>query len=218
MSKILTKFPRFSPYIVCFTAALFFAFELMQLHMMNAIAPMVMKEFHLNAVNFGLLSSTYLLADVIFLIPAGIILDKFSSRKVILFAMVLCVLGTFGFAYAPNFPIACIAHFISGIGNAFCFLSCIMLVSRWFNAKKQAFIIGLVITVGMFGGFIAQFPFSALAEALSWRNALVIDGIIGLFILALVWIFVHDNKQAASSSLSSSSSNFFQGLKKIFSK
>ena len=161
MSNILSRKAHYAPYIVCFTAALFFAFELMQLHMMNAIAPMVMKDFQLNATNFGLLSSTYLLADVIFLIPAGIILDKFSSRKVILFAMILCVVGTFGFALAPTFPLACLAHFISGIGNAFCFLSCIMLVSRWFEASKQSFIIGLVITVGMFGGFVAQSPFSA---------------------------------------------------------
>lgn len=215
MSAILNKFPRISPYIVCFTAALFFAFELMQLHMMNAIAPMVMKEFELTATNFGLLSSTYLLADVIFLIPAGIILDKFSTRKVILSAMILCIAGTFGFAYAQNFYIACFAHFISGIGNAFCFLSCIMLVSRWFEAAKQSFIIGLVITVGMFGGFVAQSPFSALAEAFSWRNALILDGLLGVFILALVWVFVHDKAKTISSS-TPATTNLLANLKKCF--
>ncbi|MCH9621873.1 MAG: hypothetical protein S4CHLAM20_13040 [Chlamydiia bacterium] len=215
MNAILNRFPKSAPYIVCFTAALFFAFELMQLHMMNAIAPMLMGDLHLNAANFGILSSTYLLADVIFLIPAGIILDRYSTRKVILGAMILCVIGTFGFALATNFATACFFHFISGIGNAFCFLSCIMLITRWFEPAKQALIIGLVITTGMLGGFLAQSPFSALAEALTWRNALLVDGIIGVGILSLVALFVHD-KVVATNTKKATSLPFMAGLKKSF--
>jgi MFS family permease len=216
MSTMLNKFPRSAPYIVCFTAALFFAFELMQLHMMNAIAPMLMGDLHLNAANFGLLSSTYLLADVIFLIPAGIILDRYSTRKVILAAMILCVVGTFGFAMASSFGVACFFHFISGIGNAFCFLSCIMLVTRWFEPSKQALIIGLVITVGMLGGFLAQSPFSALAEMLSWRNAMIVDGFIGVGILALVGLFVHDKSVQTEKTETPTKAAFLESLKKSF--
>ena len=215
MHTFFKKFPKATPYIVCFTAALFFAYELMQLHMMNAIAPMIMKEFNLNAASLGVLSSTYLLADVIFLIPAGIILDRISTRKVILSAMILCIVGTFGFALTSSFLVACFCHFISGIGNAFCFLSCIMLVARWFAPKKQAFIIGLVITTGMLGGFIAQSPFSALAQALNYRNALLVDGAIGLFILLLVVVFVHDKEKIASNN-KFNSNEFLMGLKKSF--
>jgi predicted MFS family arabinose efflux permease len=214
MNAIIKTFPKLAPYIVCFTAALFFAYELMQLHMLNAIAPMLMDDLNLNAAQVGLLGSTYLLADVFFLIPAGIILDKVSTRKVILVAMILCILGTFGFAVAPNFGCACFAHFISGIGNAFCFLSCIILIARWFSPSKQSLIVGCVITIGMFGGFIAQSPFSALAQALSWRSALFVDGFIGIFVLFLVALFVHDNQ--AVNSDSSPSIPLLQGLKKSF--
>lgn len=215
MFSLLKRFPKQAPYIVCFTAALFFAYELMQLHMMNAIGPVVMKDLKLNAANFGLLSSTYLLADVIFLIPAGIILDRFSTRKVILTAMILCIIGTFGLALAPTFKVACLMHFISGIGNAFCFLSCIMLVTRWFTPSKQALIIGLVITTGMLGGFIAQSPFAKLAEMLTWRNALMVDGIIGVFILALVALFVFDKEKIAPTK-KESLPTFLASLKKCF--
>ena len=200
MQQLLKKIPKAAPFIVCFTAALFFAYELMQFHLMNPISTMVMRDLGLSAANFGWLSSTYLFADVIFLIPAGIILDRFSARKVILTAMILCIAGTFGLGLSTNFAGACFAHFVSGIGNAFCFLSCIMLISRWFPPSKQALIIGLVITTGMFGGFIAQSPFAKLAEMLSWRNALMVDGLIGIGILALVFLFVYDteDKQIAN--------------------
>lgn len=180
------------PWIVCFSASLFFAYELLQLHVMNALSPMLIRDLGLNATQFGTLSSTYLLADVIFLLPAGILLDRFSVRKVILTALFLCVIGTLGFSRAHSFGFACVCHFLSGIGNAFCFLSCMMLISRWFPKEKQAFIVGLMITMGMLGGVVAQVPFSLLAQKFDWRQALFIDGLIGVAIFALIFSFVKD--------------------------
>lgn len=202
---------RLLPYLVCFSASLFFAYELVQFHMMNAISPYLMKDLHMGATSFGQLCATYLLADVIFLLPAGIILDRFSTRKVILSALLLCILGTFGFSFAHSFKEAAICHFLSGIGNAFCFLSCMMLVARWFSKEKQALIIGLVITMGMLGAVFAQYPVSMIAEMFSWRSALVADAAIGVGIFALVYLFVHDGpKQAAQQS----SIPFWEGVKR----
>ena len=181
------------PYLVCFSAALFFAYELMQMHMMNAISPFLMKDLSLNGTSFGNLCATYLLADVIFLLPAGIILDRYSTRRIILIALAVCIMGTIGFALSTTYTAACICHFFSGIGNAFCFLSCMMLIARWFPAHKQAFIIGLVVTVGMLGGVIAQSPFSYLAELLTWRRALLVDAMFGMAIYGLIYLFVFDS-------------------------
>lgn len=175
------------PYIVCFSAALFLAYELMQLHMMNAIAPLLMQDLGLSATSFGYISATYLLADVLFLLPAGIILDRFSVRKVILSALFFCILGTVGFASAKGIWTAAISHFLSGIGNAFCFLSCMILVTRWFEEKMQGRIMGWIITIGMLGAFIAQSPFSLLAEQFGWRQALYLDAFFGLGLLVLLY-------------------------------
>lgn len=179
-------------WLVCLSAALFFAYELMQMHMMNAISAMLMRDLGLNATEFGLVSATYLLADVIFLLPAGIILDRYSTRKVILSALFFCILGTTGFGFSHSLWFACVCHFLSGIGNAFCFLSCMMLVARWFPRDRQAFVVGLMITIGMLGAVMAQSPFSSLAKIFDWRGALFIDAIIGLGIFALIYTFVKD--------------------------
>lgn len=181
------------PWVVCFAASLFFAYELVQLHMLNAIAPMLMKDLSLNATQFGYLSAAYVLADVLFLLPAGVILDRFSTRRVILTALFFCIAGTFGFAFTNSLSQAFLCHFLSGIGNAFCFLSCMMLVARWFPKDKQALIVGLMITMGMLGAFVAQTPFSHLAEQFTWREALLIDGLIGISIMIVVFSFVKDH-------------------------
>lgn len=203
------------PYLVCFSAALFFAYELMQMHMMNAIAPFLMKDLAMNGTSFANLCATYLLADVIFLLPAGMILDRFSTRRVILTALALCIAGTTGFALATNYTFACVCHFFSGIGNAFCFLSCMMLISRWFPLNRQALIIGLVVTIGMLGGVIAQSPFSYLAELLTWRRALLVDAIFGMLIYGLIYLFVYDSAEEFSQEASPTEAAipFWKGIK-----
>lgn len=206
------------PWIVCFSASLFFAYELLQMHVMNAISPMLIGDLGLSATEFGYLSATYLLADVIFLLPAGMILDRFSVRRVILMALFLCILGTAGFCRAETFGFACLCHFLSGIGNAFCFLSCMMLIARWFPKEKQAFIVGLMITMGMLGGVMAQLPFSLLAERFDWRQALLIDALIGVLIFALIFIFVKDapkeNNILEDESTKKPEISFGEGLKR----
>jgi len=186
---------KLMPYFVCFSAALFLAYELMQLHMMNAISPLLMKDLGLSATSFGYISATYLLADVFFLLPAGMILDRFEVRKVILSALFLCVLGTIGFASAHNIWTAAICHFVSGIGNAFCFLSCMILVTRWFDEKMQGRIMGWIITIGMLGAFVAQSPFSLLAEQFGWRQALYLDALFGVGLLGLLYWTIHNPEQ-----------------------
>ena len=202
------------PWIVCFSASLFFAYELLQLHVMNALSPMLMRDLGLNATQFGTLSSTYLFADVIFLLPAGILLDRFSVRKVILVALFLCILGTLGFCRAHTLGFACLCHFFSGIGNAFCFLSCMTLISRWFPKEKHAFVMGLMITVGMLGGVMAQLPFSLLAQHFDWRSALFIDGLIGLGVFALIFIFVKDAPRDGAAVEREEALPFWTGIKR----
>lgn len=179
-------------WIVCVLAALFFSYELVQFHMLNSISSHLLRDLGLSGTEYGFLSSTYLLADVIFLLPAGIILDRFSTRKVILAALFLCIFGTVGFAYSQTLATACFFHFLSGIGNAFCFLSCMMLVARWFPVERHAYVMGMVVTIGMLGGVIAQTPFTFLAAMFDWRSALLIDAAVGAAIFVAIYAVVMD--------------------------
>ena len=204
-------------WIVCLFAGLFFCYELMQFHLLNAISTVLMQDLKISGAHLGFLGSTYLLADVIFLIPAGIILDRFSTKKVILAALFVCLLGTVGFAVSTSFFQACVAHFLSGIGNAFCFLSCVILVSRWFPKQKQGFVVGVIVTLGMLGGVLAQAPFNYLAQACTWRAAMLIDAGIGFALLLMIAGFVKD----APVSLDAAnkpwlSQGFFKDLKACF--
>lgn len=183
---------KLQPWIICFTASLFFFYEFIQLNMLNAMSSELMQTFNLNATQFGRLSAFYFYANILFLLPAGIILDRVSIRKIILIALSTCVLGTFAFALSPTITLANISRFLTGIGSAFCFLSCIRLASHWFPAQRMALISGLIVTMAMLGGVAAQTPMTFLTAHFGWRHAVMIDGAIGIIILVLIFCVVRD--------------------------
>ncbi|SRR5579883_3192034 len=179
-------------WIVTLTASLFFFYEFIQLNLFNAIAVELMQDFHLNAAELGNLSSMYFYANAIFLFPAGLLLDRYSPQKLLLFAMTLSAIGTFIFGIATEFWVAAAGRFLVGSGAAFCFLSCIRIASRWFPPSKMAFVTGLVVTNAMLGGLVAQTPFAILSHWVGWRHAVMMDALLGVFIWIAIALFVQD--------------------------
>ncbi|HHL3493781.1 TPA: MFS transporter [Legionella pneumophila] len=192
-----TFVPRgdFMAWVVCLSAGLFFLYEFFQLNIFDVINQSLREDFHIDATQLSWMSSTYLWADILFLLPAGLILDRFSTRKVILTAMFVCVVGTIGFAITESFFLASFFHFLSGIGNAFCFLSCVVLVSHWFPPRRQALVIGSLVTMAFIGGMMAHTPFAYLNELFGWRRALLIDGVVGAFLILWIYMIVRDRPE-----------------------
>lgn len=213
---IVKFFQKKLPYIVCFSAAIFFAFELVQLHILNALSAFLVQDLKLTASSLSYLNASYLLADVIFLLPSGMLLDRFSVRRIILMALVLCLIGIFGFSVSQNIYQALLFRFCSGIGNAFCFLSCMMLIAEWFPKKEHSFMMGVVITIGMLGGLVAQTPVTLLAQAYTWRQALFVDGVVGAVILVLTYFTVFDSPSGHKKK-QEQTLPFYQGLKQALS-
>ena len=81
-------------WLICLTAGLFFFYEFFQLNIFDVINPSLQAAFHVQATQLSWMSSAFVWANVLFLLPAGYILDHFPVRTVILSAMTICVLGT----------------------------------------------------------------------------------------------------------------------------
>lgn len=179
-------------WLVVLTASLFFFYGFIQLTLFNAIDVQLMQDFHLNASQLGQLSSMYFYANALFLFPAGILLDRFSTKKWLLVAVIVCTVGTFGFSMAESYGVAAASRALVGWSASFCFLSCIRLASRWFPPHKMALVTGIVVTMAMLGGLVAQTPFAVLTHMVGWRQAVLCDGILGVFVIVAVILWVED--------------------------
>jgi MFS family permease len=192
-AKSFSGFARSWPaWCTCLCASLFFMFEFMQLNAFNALDPVLMKYFKIGAANIGNLSAFYFYAVVACLFPAGILLDKFSTRKIILIGMCLCVSCVLLFSQVTLLWQAEVLRFLTGVAGSVCMLSCVRLASRWFPPQRLAFVIGVVVTMAMFGGFMAQTVLTPLIDKVGWRNTFIIDAIFGALLLAVIFYGVTD--------------------------
>jgi len=182
----------FQPWIVCLAAALFFFYEFIQGNMFASIADNIMQDFNIQVDKMAYLSSIYYLSNVVFLFVAGMLLDRLSTKKTMLFAMLLCVLSTFILAHTQSFAMALLCRFVTGIGSAFCFLGPIRIASRWFPPSRMAMITGSIVTIAMSGGMLAQYPLTKLVVSLGWRDSLSLVGWLGVSMLFVMMIFIKD--------------------------
>lgn len=186
------------PWIVCLSASLFFFYEFIQGNMFASIADNIMRDFQVQADKMAYLSSIYYVSNVLFLFIAGIILDRYSTKKTILIAMLLCVISTLVLAHAQSFYVALASRFVTGIGSAFCFLGPMRLASRWFPPRKMAMISGIIVTIAMTGGMLAQYPLTRLVSQVGWRGALIQVGWLGLVMLIVMYFAIIEKKQQAA--------------------
>ena len=219
----VSMFQRIQPSLVVFSASLFFFFEFLQMNMFNALDPSLYKAFHLtNSTQLGQLSACFMYSMVLFLFPAGMILDRFSTRRVIWMAMLSCITFVFLFSFTHTLWQGEICRLMTGIGDAFCLLTCVRLASRWFSPKHMALVVGLIVTFAMIGGMVAQTPLTELTKMVGWRTALRIDAASGIVMWLIVLTFVKDFPKGTKAffeaqHVSLEKLGFFHALSKVVS-
>lgn len=182
-------------WLVCLSAGLFFFYAFFQMNMFDVINQPLRQAFQMNAAQLSWMSSTFVWASILFFIPAGIIVDRFSVRKTILITMTLCIASTLGFALTKSYILASLFRSLTGVTYAFCFLSCIILAYRFFPKNRQALITGCLLTMAFCGGMVAHTPLAYLNDAIGWRKTLWIDVLFGLFILGWLSLVIKDKFQ-----------------------
>jgi len=214
--KIVSTINSIKPWFICFSAALFFFYEFLQMNIPNSLSKELLKSFDILPSQLGLFSASFFYGNALFLLPAGILLDRYSVRKFILAAMIFCIIGILLFAFAPSINVATVGRFIMGLCNSFAFLGCMKLVTRWIPPKHIALVTGLIVTIGMLGGIVSQTPCVLLVEWFGWKNMLFMDALIGSLFVVIIGIVVRDYpaaKEIESMQVQNQLQNFLKSLK-----
>lgn len=207
-------------WLVVMSAASFFFYSFIQMTMFSTAE---MKNYFSdvlsipNTAAFGLFAGMFLIGCVIFLIPAGILLDKFSVRKLMLGAVLLMVIGVAGMTFTHNLAIAKFFRFLTGIAHCIAFMAPLRLAPRWFPSKKLALAVGLVITFAVTGGLVSQTPMYWTITALGGKQTMFLNSGLGVLIFIMIYLFVKDHPQEAGQSeavTATESLPLWEGLKK----
>ena len=143
----------------------------------------------------SLLSTFVVLQVVVYAgaqVPAGILLDRYGSRVLIVAGAALMASGQLLLALTESLPLAISARAVVGLGDALTFISVLRLVPRWFEPRRVPLLTQLTGICGQLGQVLSALPFLALLTGTTWATAYVSVAAFGVLAMVLALAMVKD--------------------------
>ena len=118
-------------------------------------------------------------------VPAGVLLDRFGSRAMILTGGTLMFAGQVALAFTESLPTAIAARAVVGLGDAFTFISVLRLVPNWFPTRRVPLVTQLTGISGQLGQVLSAVPFVGLLAGPGWTTAFSAAAALGALSLVL---------------------------------
>lgn len=125
-------------------------------------------------------------------VPAGLLLDRFGSKTLILSGAALMASGQFALAFTESLPAAIAARAVLGLGDAVTFISVLRLVPHWFRPRQVPLVTQLTGICGQLGQVLSAIPFFGLLTASGWNTAYVSVAALGVVSMVLTVALVQN--------------------------
>lgn len=160
-----------------------------------AIGP-IGKEFALGDVAKGYLFSSFLWTYTIFLIPMGMLVDRFGSKAIAGWGIAIWSIATAATAGAWNFTSLIASRLVMGGGEASSNPAGARIVREWMPAGERG-VINAIFNSGSYAGpAICALVAGAIIDSCGWRALFLVAGAIGAIWL-LLWLLIFDRPENA---------------------
>lgn len=185
-------------WLICGLGAIYYSYEYLLRISPSVMEPSIRAHFNLSATGFGVLSAFYYYAYVPLQVPVGVLLDRYGPRRLITFACLVCVTGTFLFASTNLFWVAALGRLLVGFGSAFAFVGVLKLATIWLPEDKLALVSGLAAALGTIGAMVGDNLLGVFVSKMGWRTTVNLTAYFGLFLSILLWLGIRDGKSEKS--------------------
>ena len=125
-------------------------------------------------------------------IPAGIALDRFGARRLIIFGSLVTGLGNLVVALTEQLPLAVLGRMIVGFGDAFVFISMIRLINGWVPGPRATTLTQLFANLGQLGQIVSAIPFAYLLGIAGWSVSFSASASLALIASSLGLLLLRD--------------------------
>ncbi len=163
---------QYYPWLICFSGLLtLIVVNGLTTTSLSVFDKTFLDEFHWSREELKVRESITNGVTLLFIFISGVIIDKIRVKKMLLFGTFTLALTLFGYSFIQNKFEAYLAHFFLGISMITAgSVSCIILVSSWFN-QKRGLAIGIVLVGTSIGSAIFSRLGTNLLEIYGWRQS-----------------------------------------------
>ena len=174
------------PWLIWFLTALFYLYENILQVSPGVMVPDLMADFSINSAELGGLIAFFFYAYASMQIPVGVLVDNYNARFLLTGATLSCIVGCVLFGTATHVAVAALGRLLIGFGAAFAAVCSMKIASNWFPAKQFSLLVGLMVTIGMFGSMIGEKPLALLVNHMGWRHTLLVLAASGVVLVLLI--------------------------------
>ncbi len=113
-------------------------------------------------------------------VPAGVLLDRFGARVLVVAGALIMAAGQLLLAVATALPLAIAARVLVGGGDALTFISVLSVIGAWFPARRVPLMTQLTGLIGQLGQVLSAVPLAALLHGAGWATAFTSAAAVGL--------------------------------------
>jgi MFS family permease len=193
-----TNRPADRAYLAWATVAIAYAIAFLQRVSPQSVSLSFMADFSTDAAGVAMLASSYFWGYTLMQIPAGLLVDRYGVKRVVLFSMAASSLGSAAFALAPNMLDVFAARLIVACGDALVFTALLKLVALSFKDERFGIMSGISQVSGYVGGVMATTPLAAAVTGFGWRACFVFIACVGVANLAFASLALKPDPVARS--------------------
>lgn len=151
--------------------------------------------FGINASQLATFTMLQLLVYTALQVPAGLAVDRFGPRRLLIGGITVLALAQVGFALASTYPAALLARVFTGAGDAVIFMSVLRLVNSWFPTMRVPLFTQITGFLGQLGAMSATVPVTLLLRSAGWTTTFLAPAFLGLVFVGLLAAFVRDTPE-----------------------
>jgi predicted MFS family arabinose efflux permease len=185
-------------YLAWAAVAIAYAIAFLQRVSPQSITASFMADFSTDAAGVAMLASSYFWGYTLMQIPAGLLVDRYGVKRVVLFSMAASSLGSATFALAPNLLDVFAARLVVACGDALVFTALLKLVALSFKDERFGIMSGISQVSGYVGGVMATTPLAAAVSGFGWRACFVFIACVGVANLAFASLVLKPEPAAHS--------------------
>lgn len=153
-------------------------------------------DLNLNNADKGLVTGIFFLGYLILQVPAAILAEKWSAKKTVFALLILWGIASICTGFVRSKAELLFVRFILGLFEGGLQPATLVMLLHWFPQKEKARANGFWLLCIPFSSIIAAPIIGMLLESYSWRNVLIMAGLLPL-IWSVVWfIFMSDSPKS----------------------
>ncbi len=146
------------------------------------------QSFQITPGAVGQLTALYFYTYIIMQLPAGLLIDRYGERNMLVLAAVLLAAGNVWFAHSTNLLMAQVSRLFMGIGASFCMIGALKVIAKYFPVEKRGLFVGLTATMGVLGAVAGQNILPFTLESLGWRYDVYFFAMVGIVFAIAFWV------------------------------